>query len=108
MTGHKWSSSKRVMKRSFPDFGFNEYEAGDDSEETGCMRSVEPDLIVIDGRAFELNGTSITEEQRSRLWAYFNEHSKLLGDVHGFPGRSAFSIPAEFDEFEVTLEDLMV
>ena len=66
-------------------------DTGDDDEP--CVRSVGADLIMSEGRAFEVNGT-MTDEQRALLIKYYE-----APDIARMP-----PIPAEFDEFETVYE----
>ena len=60
------------------------------NEITAAESEVEPDLMVLNGRAFILNGT-ISHEQKVQLYGYVTSENP-----------SAIEIPAEFDEFETT------
>jgi hypothetical protein len=60
-------------------------------------------VLVFAGRAFELNGTVITEEQKNQLWAHFTEYSSM--EANGITLSAMFDIPAEFEDFEIPYYD---
>lgn len=66
---------------------------------------MDPDLIILDGRAFRVNGTEITAEQKSHLWDLFAEFSEVEDAKGTLSSRSFPVIPTELDQFETTYED---
>jgi hypothetical protein len=100
LTGHTW---RHGSTRSISD---NETcGASENDEEPPCANVVEPDVLLSNGRAFELNGTAITESQKEQLWAYFVEYSHLEEEGIEAAARVGIQIASEFEAFEIPYYD---
>ncbi|KAH8173707.1 hypothetical protein LIA77_07962 [Sarocladium implicatum] len=90
-TGQRWYRPTRKRGNDEEDSVCDSEEESED--EKPCLRSVEPDLVVIDGRAFEVNGTMTAEQKKVLDTYYYADDLARMGPI-----------PSEFDEFETEYE----
>lgn len=106
LRGHKWFFNHELRR----DLGGPESSEecpveAEEPETADCTNYVDPDLIILNGRAFQVNGTVITTEQKNLLWDLFAEFSEVE-DAKGTLSARAFPvIPSELDQFATTYED---
>ncbi|KAH8179574.1 hypothetical protein LIA77_01093 [Sarocladium implicatum] len=73
--------------------------SGDEVED--CVGTVEPDVLQFDGRAFSLNQTGMTQEQKDSLWALFDARLAAAEQDKSGEDVAPLAVPNEFDAFEV-------
>ena len=89
-TGQRWY--RPIRKRGNEDDSVCNSEE-ETEEELRCLQSVEPDLVVIDGRAFEVNGTTTADQKALLDTYYYADDLARIGPI-----------PTKFDEFETVYE----
>lgn len=106
LRGHKWFFNHELKR----DLGGRENSEecpadAEEAEETPCTNYVDPDLIILDGRAFRINGTDITNDQKGLLWNLFAEFSEVEDAKDTLAARSFPAIPSDLERFETIYED---
>lgn len=105
LRGHKWFFNHELRRDLGGLEGSEECPVNAEEQDTPCTNYVDPDLIILDGRAFRVNGTEITAEQQSHLWDLFTEFSEVEDAKGTLSARSFPVIPTELDQFETIYED---